>query len=52
MQCHQDRWHVVEYFSKKLNDTESRYCATDKEFLAIIEAVTKHWRSLFARPSL
>ena len=44
MQCHQDRWHVVEYFSKKLNDTESRYCATDKEFLAIIEAVTKHWR--------
>ena len=44
MQNHQDRWHVVEYFSKKLNDTETRYCATDKEFLAIIEAVTKHWR--------
>ena len=38
------QWHVVEYYSRKLNDTESRYCATDKEFLAIDEAVTKHWR--------
>ena len=44
MQNHGTHWHVVEYFSKKLNDTERRYCATDKEFLAIIEAVTKHWR--------
>ena len=44
MQQHQNKWHVVEYFSKKLNDTERRYCATDKEFLAIIESVTKHWR--------
>ena len=44
MQEHQGKWHVVEYFSKKLNDTERRYCATDKEFLAIIESVTKHWR--------
>ena len=44
MQLHANRWHVVEYFSRKLIDTEQRYCATDKEFLAINEAVTKHWR--------
>ena len=44
MQMGDNQWHVVEYFSRKLTDTERRYCATDKEFLAINEAVTKHWR--------
>ena len=44
MQFSDNQWHVVEYYSRKLNDAERRYCATDKEFLAINDAVTKHWR--------
>ena len=28
-QQHENGWHPVEYFSKRLNDTESRYSATE-----------------------
>ena len=38
-----NEWHTVEYFSKKLKGAECNYSATDKELLAIKEAVTKHW---------
>ena len=31
-----DVWHPVEYFSKRLNDTESRYSATKSEMLGCI----------------
>ena len=30
---HGDVWHPVEYFSKRLNDSESRYSATEREIL-------------------
>ena len=42
-QQHGDIWHPVEYFSKRLNDTESRYSATEREMLGCILAV-EHWR--------
>ena len=35
-QQHGDVWHPVEYFSKRLNDTESRYSATKCEMLSCI----------------
>ena len=31
-----DVWHPVEYFSKRLNNTESRYSATECEMLGRI----------------
>ena len=36
-------WHPVEYFSKRLNYTESRYSATEHEMLVCILAM-EHWR--------
>ena len=37
----QDAWHTVEYYSRKLRGAELNYSATDRELLAINEAVTK-----------
>ena len=42
-QQHGDVWHPVEYFSKRLNDTESRYSATEREMLGCILAMER-WR--------
>ena len=36
-------WHSIAYFSKKLKPAETRYCAFDKELLAIYLAI-KHFR--------
>ena len=41
-QQHGNIWHPVEYFSKRLNDTESRYSATEREILGCILAM-EHW---------
>ena len=38
-QQHGDIWHPVEYFSKRLNDTESRYSVTECEILGCIQAM-------------
>ena len=38
-QQHGNVWHLIEYFSKRLNDNESRYNATDCEILGCILAV-------------
>ena len=38
-QQHGNVWHPVEYFSKRLNDTESRYSATEREILGCILAM-------------
>ena len=40
-QQHGDVWHLVEYFSKRLNDTESRYSATEHEILSCILAMER-----------
>ena len=44
----QDAWHTVEYYSRKLRGAELNYSATDRELLAINEAVTKQWRHRLA----
>ena len=36
-QQHGDVWHPVEYISKRLNDTESRYSATECEMLGLLK---------------
>ena len=36
-------WHPIEYFLKKLNDTESRYGTTECEMLGCILAI-EHWQ--------
>ena len=39
-------WRPVEFWSRKLKSAETRYSATDKEWLAVVEAVSNHWRHL------
>ena len=41
-----DVWRPVEFWSRKLKSAETRYSATDKEWLAVVEAVSTHWRHL------
>ena len=36
---HDNAWHPIEYFSKRLNDTESKYSATEYEMLVYILVV-------------
>ena len=40
-QQHGHVWHPVEYFSKRLNDTESRYSGTECEMLGCILAMKR-----------
>ena len=42
-QQHGGEWHPVAFWSRKLKDPETRYSATDREWLAIIVAVTRVW---------
>ena len=37
-------WAPVAFWSRKLSDAEKRYSATDQEWLAVVEAVTRQWR--------
>ena len=37
-------WKPVAFWSRKLKDAETRYSATDVEWLAVVEAVTLVWR--------
>ena len=46
-------WKPVEFWSRKLKPAETRYSATDKEWLAVVEAVSTHWRHLLeGRPCI
>ena len=42
-QRHQDDWRPVAFWSRKLRDPETRYSATDLEWLAVVEAVSRIW---------
>ena len=44
MQKMKGLWHLVAYFSKKLNPAESNYPIHDKEMLAIIRCI-REWRT-------
>ena len=45
-QLHQESWRPVAFWSRKLRDPETRYSATDRKWLAVVEAVPKRWRGL------
>ena len=52
-QLHEKEWHPIEFWSRKLKPAETRYSATDKEWLAVVEAVSTHWRHLLeGRPCI
>ena len=36
-------WHPVEFFSKRLNDAQCNYSATEREMLAVILSLER-WR--------
>ena len=42
-QQHGDQWRPVAFWSRKLIDAETRYSATELEWLAVVEAVTRVW---------
>ena len=42
-QQHDEAWHPVAFWSRKLKDPETRYSATDREWLAVVAAVTRTW---------
>ena len=42
-------WHLVEYFSKRLNDTESRYSAAEHEILVCILIMERWYPYLVGR---
>ena len=48
-QQHGNVWHPIEYFSKRLNDTESRYSATEHEILGCILAMERRCPYLVGR---
>ena len=43
-QCHKDGWHPVAYWSRVLKPPERNYSATDREWLAVVQAVSRKWR--------
>ena len=42
-QRHDETWRPVAFWSRKLKDAETRYSATDLEWLAVVDAVTRTW---------
>ena len=42
-QCVEGAWHPVEFFSKRLNQAERNYSATEREFVAI-KLSLERWR--------
>ena len=42
-QQHQESWRPVAFWSRKLKDVETRYSATDLEWLAVVVPVTRVW---------
>ena len=39
-------WAPIAFWSRKMSDAERRYSVTDQEWLAVVDAVTRHWRHL------
>jgi len=45
MECEDERWRLVAYLSKSLNEMERNYKIHDKEMLVIIRGL-ENWRHL------
>ena len=45
-QQHENGWRPVAFWSRKLKDAETRYSATDIEWLAVVDSVTLTWRHM------
>ena len=43
-QEHGTGWRPVAFWSRGLRDAETRYSTTDREWLAVVEAVSRRWR--------
>ena len=48
-QQHRNVWHLVEYFSKRLNNTELRYSAIEYKILGCILAIEPYYPYLVGR---
>ena len=44
-QNHGGHWRPTAFWSRKLREAETRYSTTDREWLAVVEAVSRRWRS-------
>ena len=42
-QQHGEEWRPIAFWSRKLKDPETRYSATDLEWMAVVHAVTQVW---------
>ena len=52
-QQHEAGWRPVAFWSRRLKDPETRYHTMDREWLAVVEAVSKRWKGfLEGRPFL
>ena len=45
-QEHGSQWRPVAFWSRKLKDAETRYSATDIEWLAVVDSITLTWRHM------
>ena len=43
-QRHVSGWRPVAFWSRRLKDAETRYHTTDREWLAVVEAVSRRWK--------
>ena len=43
-QRHDEQWRPVAFWSRRLKPAEIRYSTTDREWLAVVDAVTRRWR--------
>ena len=43
-QLHEKGWRPISFWSRRLSDPETRYSTTDREWLGVVEAVSRRWR--------
>ena len=51
-QYHDTGWRPVAFWSRKLHDAETRYSTTEREWLVVVEAVSRRWKGFLGRPTV